>query len=60
MYNLFKNTDYTFCMGKFCNKKETCVRYIEHYPHLMNSYLSMTLGSENCPLYIELKECEQC
>ena len=28
---LFIGNDYTFCLGDNCDKKESCMRWIEHY-----------------------------
>ena len=28
---LFAGNDYTFCLGDNCDKKDSCMRWIEHY-----------------------------
>jgi len=43
-----------FCDGKNCDKKEICMRWIEHYPKFKGEgYLSYVLieNTENCRLF---------
>lgn len=50
----FKTTDYSFCIQHKCNKKNKCMRYIEHYPEYKDYSLSI-IRIENyndCDIFI--------
>ena len=57
MKKRFNSIDYSFCSYEECDKKENCMRCIEHYPELRDKVLSYVLieDSENCNMYVQIK-----
>jgi hypothetical protein len=39
---LFVGNDYTFCLGDNCDKKDSCMRWIEHYEWWISSIVGLT------------------
>jgi len=53
----FRGFDYTFCIGKQCDLKNKCMRYVKHYEIPDWIMVSITdNNSKECDLYINNEE----